>query len=827
MPHIRKRFHILKAAAVVLLIIGGVILTAAPAGAAPHGVKVYCFYSSSEGHSALDNPVRRYCGDAFASMGLAAEYCDLNGNLPERGDVEKARAVVSWYGGIAPDNREQALRYIQLLDHAADRGARIIIINSFGAYGYRDGGKTRWLDASLYNRLFEKIGFTFMGCGSTDTDNLSVVSKNRVMVEKETAQDLKKSAYYQRFVPVKGRGDVVSHLVVARKDTAPALKDRLGDGRSSVVLTSDRGGFALERYVEREGKLMLNVPLFLKTIIFPENEYQNVAVILGDVDNRERLKENVEAAFRYAKIPLVFIRPDEARVMAAGDLLGHEALLIAAGSLDSSLEAVIGGYVRSGGRAVFLRPCGVSENFRKVLGITDYGDPRMFAGGFRVKGDFFIDNVTVSYGGEGVSVKRAVLSGATVIARPEGGSDDYPLAWVKGYGEGKVLYWNAPAIAERKRFRGALVQSVHRLVPGFVSGVANVGVMAVSPFAEPGNAENTRNRKLNEYRALINRAHGLEQIRTLQGYVRGLEQYPDMKDAEFFTGPWMKDMSDLQRTLNLRFTGHILFHDRDCDVAEEKTVSGMCKKGSRAMKEAGWSPGIEVCGEGRRDLGEVKDRWKSLCSEAGAPVSCLVRGKGDAGPWMQAVRREFSSMQLLLMECGNSGEGSAVEAGWSASEKMQVLPVISRGYRLVPDEMGRMYDSVHNAGVAVHLLNPGEVFDAGASRDYSGWQWMKKRFEERMDSFRGHFPWLRWMPAGEAAETLRAYQSMTVKTKRKGSTVTVYADVPSGQYFYFRFRPERGRRIRKISHCWLVNIHRESGDMLFKTAGKRAVIVLR
>ncbi|HON77036.1 MAG TPA: DUF2194 domain-containing protein [Spirochaetota bacterium] len=824
MLHIRKKFTRTAVAVTALLVFGGVILNAVPVGAAQRGVKVYCFYSSSEGQSALNNPVRRHCGDALASMGLSAEYRDFNGELPGQGDIENARAVISWYNGIVAESREQALGYIQLLDHAADRGVKVIVINSFGAYGYREGGRTVWLDSSLYNRVFEKIGFTFRGCGSTDAGNLSIVSKNRSMVEKEIPQDLKKSAYYQRFVPVPGRGDVVSHLVITRDDTAPSLKARLGDGRSSVVLTSLKGGFALERYVERDGKLMLNVPRFLKTILFPKNEYQNVAVILGDVDNRERLRDNVEKAFRYAKIPLVFLDSDEAKMMAAGDLHGHEALLVAAGTLDSALETLITGYLRSGGRAVFLGPCGASEQFRKVLGITGYGDARSFAGGFRVSGGFFIDNITVAYGGDGVKVPRASLSGATVIARPLGAPEEYPLAWVKGYGKGKLLYWNAPSIAERKRYRGALVQSVHRLVPGFVSGVANVGIMAVSPFQEPDNNENTRNKKINEYRALLNRAHGLDQIRTLQGYVRGLAQYPDMKDGEFYLGPWMKDMSDLQRTLNLRFTGHTRFHDSGCDIAPEKNISGIYKKGSLAMKEGGWSPGIEVCEEGRRDLSDVKERWKSLYAGAGAPVSCLVRGGGDASSWMKSLRREFPSVQTCIMDCG---QGRAVEAGWNAEVKMQRFPVISRGYRLVPDEMGRMYDSIHSSGVAVHLLSPGEIFDLHTSKQFSGWPWMKKRFEARMDTFQGHFPWLRWMTAGEAAEALRAYESMTVKAARKGRTVTVYAEVPSGQYFYFRFRPERGRRIRKISNCRLVNIHRESGDMLFKTAGKRAVIVLR
>ena len=809
------------------LLLGGVILSAASLRAAPQRGKVLCLYSSSEGHSVQHNPLRTHCGEAIASMGLAAEYRDVDGDLPGQSDIEHVRAVVTWYGGIVAKSRQGARDYIQFLDHAVDHGAKVIIINSFGAYGYRDGGRTTWLDAASYNRLFEKIGFTFAGCGSTDGENLTVVRKNRTMVEKELPQDLKKSAYYQRFVPVKGRGDVVSHLVIKRKDIPPALKSRLGDGRSSVVLTSGKGGFALERYVERDGKLLLNMPLFLKTILFPEREYQNVAVIIGDVDNRERLKDNVEEAFRYAKIPLVFISPRDAGMMAAGDLLGYEAVLIAAGSPDSALENLVTGYVRSGGRAVFLRPFGASEQFRKVLGVAEYGDSRRFGKGVKISGGFFIDNMTVACGGCSVTVKRAVLSGATVIARPAGAPAEYPLAWVKGYGEGKVLYWNDPSVMAQKRFRGALVQSVHRLVPGFVSGVANVGVMAVSPFPEPGSLENSRNKKINEYRALLNRAHGPDHIRTLQGYIRGLERYPDMKDADFYLGPWMKDMANLQRTLNLRFTGHARFHDRDCDVAGEKNIADVFKKAAQGIKDAGWSPGIEVCREGHRDLDDVQERWKSLCAVAGEPVSCLVRDCRDAASWMEAVRRTFPTVQSLIMDCTGNENGSDVERKWNPASKMQLLPVVSRGFRLVPDEMGRMYDSVHHAGVAVHLLSPGEVFDPGASRSYSGWQWMKKRFEDRMDTFQGHFPWLRWLTAAEAAEALRAYEATTVRAKRKGPTVTVYADVPSGHYFYFRFRPEQGRRIRKISNCWLINIHRESGDMLFKTAGKRAVIVLR
>ena len=358
---------------------------------APYGTTILAMYKSHDGHSENNNPIKKYFEPEIKKLGLEVRYHDFNRGFSDLDSLSNVRAILTWYKSGVVSDKDAGLKYIAFLKRAMDSGIKLIIVNSFGAYGYKDGGIEKWDLIGDINPLFLKLGFNFRGNWTADPKKLRIVNKVSSMVEKEAKHDLTKSRHYQQIIPL--REDVATYLQIRRIDRIKGL----GDGKSSVILTSRYGGFALEQYVVQGSKLLLNPSLFLRRSLFYDDGSQNIAVVIGNIKNKNWVMNNINYACRYAKIDHTYIYAGQLSSMAPADLSLYEAILVAVDNVNLLPFPLIKKYVSGGGRLIFLKYANLNKQFMDILGLKEYtADNDYFKEGFSIRSDFFMNHIKVS-----------------------------------------------------------------------------------------------------------------------------------------------------------------------------------------------------------------------------------------------------------------------------------------------------------------------------------------------------------------------------------------------------------------------------------------------
>jgi hypothetical protein len=740
------------------------IAFAAPSPAVAEAPGVLCLFRSSEGFSATDNPVKRYCAPHLESFGLRPLYHDIDAGLPPAGTAA-IRAVVSWYRAPSMRSRDLALSYIDYLGKLSAQGKKIVIINSFGAYGCMEGAGVKWLDSKTYNALFEKLGFRHMGCATTDRRVISIAYKNSAMVEKQASQSVAASRFYQRFIPHNSPPGFKSWLTLKRKGRDPRCGNRLGDGRSTVIFTGDFGGFALERYVERDGKLLLNTEAFLRHALFGERGFQKVALVSRRAEGRTA--DNARRALESAGIAYQEIDAASAPGMVSRDLDIFTAVLVA-GSLDDALAELLAGYLARGGAAVVLDAAAPTPRTAALLGVARSGGSQSGFNAFSTERGFLVNGRVLSLRLENLSPRDVSIADGSVLARASRDSESTPAAWMRRTGPGRLLVWNAGELVADRAFRGLVVQSLHAVSPGLVSTVANIGLIGLELS---GSIFDT---------ALANRI--------------------------------LADLRDTQRQYRIALTGFVAIDDARGAPGERL---------AQYAREAKWELGADCAGDLPR-AGKVSEKWAALRGAGEHAASWLVRRPVSAP---EAAALAGSGPALIMspfrLNGGRGAEFSAVRGS------PVVFPYMSEAFS--PDGHGQLclLDSLHCMGAAGHLLTLASVERAREGDRMSAWTAELGRFTALLDGIAADFPWLRWMSASAAARELARYKGVSVSARRSGNVITVRTLRAGGDYSYFRTRIEPGRRIARLAGCRLVNIYRESGDYIFKTASPECRVILR
>ena len=135
--NITYRFYVFMCIVVLCVGYSGVSVHA---GA--YGSKILALYKSSDGFTENNNPIKWHCESTILRMGLKIEYMDFDKGF-DYGSFDNVRAVLTWYNNAVVQEKDIILKYARFLNRAIDSGVKLVIINSFGAYGYKDGKKTK------------------------------------------------------------------------------------------------------------------------------------------------------------------------------------------------------------------------------------------------------------------------------------------------------------------------------------------------------------------------------------------------------------------------------------------------------------------------------------------------------------------------------------------------------------------------------------------------------------------------------------------------------------------------------------------------------------
>ncbi len=833
------------------LLVFGIIMVISPriVSAGGYGDTVLCLYKSSDGYAADSNPIKWFFEPHITSFALKARYFDLESGIPVSGDLKNVRAILTWYNNSVVKDLKTAKEYIDFLCRASDSGIKIIIVNSFGVYGYREGAETRWLESAMYNPLFNRLGFSFAGCWTDTASRLRIVYENPDVAGQGGKQDAALSKHYQRIVPLVMRPDVQSHLIIRSTDVRKDYEKCLGDGRSSVILTSKNGGFALEQYVIRGRTLLLNPQSFLKKSLFYSDGFQRVGIVVGNLKDRQAVVGNITRAFSYAKVEYEFISEDDLKFALPGDLGSYTAVMIASRSLDGYPRESLEKYVRDGGNLIFLRFCSMDDGFMKLAGIRKYGEETFFREGFDVEGGFFINNYRSTGEDVGLRVRKADLADARVIARVrfEFSRGEYPVAWVRSLGGGKILYWNTDILLASRLFRGTIVQSVHFVSGGFVTGLANIGMMMIDDLPAPWWNLNYKKHLLKIYTEKLRETTDSREAGKLEAYIRNLQKYPDVTDTDFVRETWIKDITNMGKRIGFRYTAFLIYnYNLDTGLDNKEPVirdfylsrDGLSLAIGKLVLDSGWELGFH--GFNHQSLTLTKPEfynskpWKDKAAMEKALRLSEQEWERDFGAYslpytyvpphniidntgLAALGETFPSIRVVgALYQAEEGEREQ-EFGWGDNYRFYYIPRITSGYDMKDLTKRGIYDVMHNFGVISHFIHPDDPFTIDRSSNYAGWDYLKNRFTSDFSEVKSNFPWLRWMTVKDACGEFQFYESTNIRVKRDGNVIEVYSSGGSERYLYFRLRFDPGRKVKQMVNCVLVNEHRQSGDFVFKT----------
>ncbi len=845
------KLSFIKKVIILVVTIVSVTVYTISALAKAKGLTVLCIYKSSEGYTDDSNPLKWFFEKDITSNGLQVRYHDFDKGFSSLNNLEDIRAIVTWYNGGVVASRDIGVNYAKFMIGAAEKGIKIIIVNSYGAYGYKDGNETKWDLLPYIRPLFTKIGIYFQGFWTNNPNNIKIVYKDSAMVEKDEKQDVTKSLHYQQIIPL--REDVKTYLQLQRTDAPP----QAGDGKSSVIVISRTGAFALETYVVRGSKVMLNTSAFIKEALFYNDGYLNVAVMIGDVDRLDRIQNNISYAFKYAKIRYDLYTKDDLKKLVANDLNEYEALIIASKTKNALPFGLIRDYVENGGKCIFLNYIEPDKDLQAFIGVTQYEkEPEYFKQGITVNPSFFMNGVSVTGDDIDCNVRKAIVDKDVKVLGTVNtlfDADKYPVVWERAIKKGKLLYWNTSLLDESKLTRGMIVQSIYKVADVFATGMINVGLMMIDDFPAPWWNVAYKPYRIKYYSDMLQNEKDKFNRKKLEEIVEKLKKLPDETDTLFISDVWFKDILSWQKQFGFAYSSFLIFnYNRDTKSDEAGfsvrdfylSQNGLSTKMGIAALENGFELGFHGYNHMSLTLTKPKEydsipwpdkktmmqaltvsknEWIALYGESALPFSYVAPHNIIDTTGLQALGEVFPSIRVVAtLYVAKSGEVEQ-EFDWTPDNRFYQIPRITSGYYFRDFDKFALYDAFHNFGVISHFIHPDDVFDEMRSKSYEGWQWLKSNFEKEFGTLKQNYPWIRWMTVKDAFYEFVVYNSSAVNFKVISSGIEIYTPGGAGHSYYIRARIPKQHK--QLINCSLVQYTPATGDIVIKTNKYKSVIV--
>ncbi len=193
-------------------------------GTEPVRREILAFYDSREEPRPDLTRIHRFAEMPLNYFGFVLTYWDVNSGLPPPERVANIRGMMSWF------RRAQPGAFYDWAQRVVARGVRMVVIGNSGL----PSGNTSLADA---NKLFAEIGFGLSGAGVDITYGTRILHRDE-LIGFERPLDPVLPPF-----PIVGTfgHDVSSHLILEHREGSLVLA-------SSVVLTSNRGGYAANGY---------------------------------------------------------------------------------------------------------------------------------------------------------------------------------------------------------------------------------------------------------------------------------------------------------------------------------------------------------------------------------------------------------------------------------------------------------------------------------------------------------------------------------------------------------------------------------------------------
>ena len=221
--------------------------------------EILAMYDSREEARPDQTRIHRFAEMTLNHLGFIVSYWDVNSGLPSAERTARIRGVITWFRRTPP-----SLFYLWGLDQLA-HGTRMVVLGDSGLFS----GNAPLADA---NRMFREIGFGLSGA-SVDITYATKVLYRDGLIGFERELDPVLPAF-----PVVGtlNPDVSSHLILQHRDGDLILT-------SSVVLTSNRGGYAASGYFVYEEPATGRTKWLINPFAFFQKAFGGQGIPIPDV----------------------------------------------------------------------------------------------------------------------------------------------------------------------------------------------------------------------------------------------------------------------------------------------------------------------------------------------------------------------------------------------------------------------------------------------------------------------------------------------------------------------------------------------------------------
>lgn len=777
-----------------------------PAQNAVYQKSVLALYKSSEGQTKDENEIFFYMSNTLKEMGLKIVYWDIDRGIPGESVTRYHRAIISWYRGPSMRNPGE---YLSFLEKMISQGKKVLVMDNLGAYQDRDTGD--YVRPLQLNTTLAKLGIMYHGDWTQDGSLLESVYVDSTMVEHQGRQNIEESAFFYHFIS--SDRDLRTFMSIRRKDKEYAP--------SPIIVSNKNGGFALSRYIYRvEGgtvKLLINIPEYVKAVLFPEPISQKVAIVVnptaGDSTN---ILKYTESAFNRAKIDYQIILPNSFRGLVSRDFTPFSSVALILDS-DSGLDpAVFEQYLRDGGSIVSLKS-GRFNRLAPVLGIKETRRSIRENTGFRIKKGFLTgenlelnDREYLWEPGKSVPVDNAEILGTSFNQRE-------PLLWKTEIYNGQVLTWNWNLFSVGS-LMGYITDSILYIQPVGLAATPALSLMHLDDWPLP---------MYNVVRKPI-----------------------EITDTEFYTKTWWPEIQDFMDKWNQPFSSFMIFNYNVITEPPFQTGEFFVAENNASFEIAmdHYNKGIELGFHGYNHMSltskaselnafvwpsednmelsvsMAREEWIRLFGEQNLPRTYVAPHNVISSEGIDALSRIFPTIKAICtLHTSSDVEEEAYEYGPNEEyPNIYMLPRLTSGYNFNEESKLGIISGINGPGIFSHFIHADDVYDPYRSKN-KNWDELKAEFDRMMTFVRTNYPWLRPMNVYDGYRAMSEYDEQAVDFKIDNNIITVNTNSP-GLIFKVRFE---GRQIQKVTGGTVLYNYKSIDEAVIRSDSPNIIVELR
>ena len=476
--------------------------------------------------------------------------------------------------------------------------------------------------------------------------------------------------------------------------TETILKVSDGERWYPVAMIGPRGGIILfDYFTDDENRMVFNFHRVIFDILSGMGKKSKV-LVLGNEN------EDVERALELAQIPFEWKRK------LPKFLSGYIAIVQIEGRFPIDDPKILD-YVENGGGLVLLSD-GVKRILVDGLKLDElFPFPKDYK--FLIKAE--------------VGVIPPPLNSKPLLT-----SNGETVSWILKYGKGRMIYFPLKLI--NKYTRGLFVQILSESREFFIHSILNSYTIFLDDFPLP--------------------SYGIMRKKIT-------EEFGDVTDGEFYYNIWWKDMVNLSRKLNIKYTTLLItsYNGRNRwpfdfseflqtpypmrelkNVEEMKFELGLHGYNHKSLTKENWEKENLL-----ESLKYLKAFLRTIMGEEYDPVSYVAPNNVIDEFGVEMLKRIFPSIRVIGTYYFTDKEKTLDE--FELRGDTILLPRTTAGYYPIDKLMSDSVSVIMNFGTFQYFLHPDDLFSTDRNPKNKSWEGMVESLEEFLTKLKSLYPWLR------------------------------------------------------------------------------------